>query len=270
MAILQWIRRYNARRKFLDRDLIPTAEQLAKSPLAAAAPEIAEAIGSLRHAVTASAYDAVTAAHASFAPLCETLVRDVRRDFDRRHADQAEDIRALAIRCRDEVERAHSHEREQLDELRALRELFAAHLPSCENDGLREDKAAKKELCSRFIGILDGLEDRLVELRANGNTTDVHIRDIETTYRNTLQALEAVGLRQARPRTDAPIAGQDTIIAVANVPTDSIRHDGLIARVRRPGYVLLRDGGVERVLRPAEVEVFAAHGRRPAPNLQNS
>jgi molecular chaperone GrpE (heat shock protein) len=267
MGLFGWIRRGSTRRRFLNQEIRDAAERLAASPLSEAAPAVAGAIADLHEVVTGSAHAAVAAAHESLAPVCKDALRQARQDFQKQFQLQSENVAQLASRCRDAVELACENQVEQTEQIRALREMQSSAQEQTRRFAEGYDWQLIKEFCFRFIRILDTLDERMATVRATG--TAEHIADADNCYHEIQFALEASGVEQFRPEERSRFAGNEKRLrAVGTVTATGADDHGLVASIRKPGYRLIRDDQLERILRPAHVEVFATKRAEQQDQLQ--
>ena len=265
MGLLAWVRRRRRRRAHLDQSDREAAKQLAESRLAEAAPALAEAFQTLHGAVTGTAYDAVAAAYDSLAPLCTAEVTKLREQLQSLQRGHAERVSKIASDCREDTATVRELQAEQARQLADLRQIYAEQQEQVRRVQEGYDWQVVKEFCFRFIRILDSLDTRIEALdQASGS-------DLRDTYCEIQFALEASGVEQFVPELRQPFAGREKELKVVGKQTSATPEDqGLVARVRQPGYRLVREGSADRVLRPAHVEIYGTPQHSDSAPLQET
>lgn len=131
---------------------------------------------------------------------------------------------------------------------------------SCQQDRVEKlqdgyDWNIVRTFCLRIIRCVDNLERRIGQL----GEEDVEATDLEEVRDELLFALESSGVEQFRPEVDSDYRGQEKYAEAAKdrQPCDDPGKAGRIAKVIRPGYQYFIDEENVKVVRTAQVELYA-------------
>ncbi|MHC4433027.1 MAG: nucleotide exchange factor GrpE [Planctomycetota bacterium] len=112
-----------------------------------------------------------------------------------------------------------------------------------------------RTFCLRVIRAVDNLESRIARFRED---------NIETTYLEEVRdelifALESSGIEQFKPETDSEYRGQERLAEAVREKQncDNPEQAGKIANVIRPGYQYFINEGNVKIVRPAQVRLYA-------------
>jgi molecular chaperone GrpE (heat shock protein) len=112
-----------------------------------------------------------------------------------------------------------------------------------------------RTFCLRVIRAVDNLESRIARFKED---------NIETTYLEEVRdelifALESSGIEQFEPETDSEYRGQEKLAEAVKEKQncDNPEQAGKIANVIRPGYQYFINEGNVKIVRPAQVRLYA-------------
>lgn len=112
-----------------------------------------------------------------------------------------------------------------------------------------------RTFCLRVIRCIDNLENRIESLSENDIKTE-HLEEIKDEL---LFALESSGIEQFEPEINSEYRGQEKYAEAVKdrQNCDEIEQTGKIAQVVRPGYQYFINDENIKVVRPAQVRLFA-------------
>ena len=112
-----------------------------------------------------------------------------------------------------------------------------------------------RTVCLRGIRAVDNLESRIVQLKDD----DVETTHLEEVRDELIFALESSGIEQFEPETDSEYRGQEKLAEAVKEKQgcDDPEQAGKIANVIRPGYQYFINEGNVKIVRPAQVRLYA-------------
>jgi len=112
-----------------------------------------------------------------------------------------------------------------------------------------------RTFCLRVIRAVDNLESRIVQLKDD----DVETTHLEEVRDELIFALESSGIEQFEPETDSEYRGQEKLAEAVKEKQDcdDPEQAGKIANVIRPGYQYFINEGNVKIVRPAQVRLYA-------------
>lgn len=112
-----------------------------------------------------------------------------------------------------------------------------------------------RTFCLRVIRAVDNLDNRIVQLKED----DVETTHLEEVRDELIFALESSGIEQFEPETDSEYRGQEKLAeAVKDKQScDDPEQAGKIANVIRPGYQYFINEENVKIVRPAQVRLYA-------------
>lgn len=144
---------------------------------------------------------------------------------------------------------------ELTQQVSAIREYAA-----CQQDRLEKlqdgyDWNIIRTFCLRVIRCIDNLESRISRL----NEQDVKATHLEEVRDELIFALESSGIEQFEPEINSKYQGQEKYAEAVKdkQQSDNPEQAGNIANVIRPGYQYFINEGNIKVVRPAQVKLFA-------------
>jgi molecular chaperone GrpE (heat shock protein) len=144
---------------------------------------------------------------------------------------------------------------ELTQQVSAIREYAA-----CQQDRLEKlqdgyDWNIIRAFCLRVIRCIDNLESRISQL----NEEDIKATHLEEVRDELIFALESSGIEQFEPETNSEYRGQEKFAEAVKDKqcSDDAKHTGKIANVIRPGYQYFINEENTKVVRPAQVRLFA-------------
>ena len=144
---------------------------------------------------------------------------------------------------------------ELTQQVSAIREYAA-----CQQDRLEKlqdgyDWNIIRTFCLRVIRCIDNLESRISRL----GKEDVRAIHLEEVRDELIFALESSGMEQFEPEINSKYRGQEKYAEAVKdkQQSDDPKQSGKIAKVIRPGYQYFINEGNVKVVRPAQVKLFA-------------
>ena len=144
---------------------------------------------------------------------------------------------------------------ELTQQVSAIREYAA-----CQQDRLEKlqdgyDWNIVKTFCLRVIRCIDNLESRIIRLGEEDDKA-IHLDEIRDEL---IFALESSGIEQFEPEINTEYRGQEKYAEAVKEKqeSDDPKQTGNIAQVIRPGYQYFINEGNIKVVRPAQVKLFA-------------
>jgi len=144
---------------------------------------------------------------------------------------------------------------ELTEQVSAIREYAA-----CQQDRLEKlqdgyDWNIVRTFCLRVIRCIDNLESRISRLEEQ----DVKATHLEEVRDELIFALESSGIEQFEPEINSEYRGQEKYAEAVKdkQQSDEPKQAGTIAKVIRPGYQYFINEGNVKVVRPAQVKLFA-------------
>ncbi len=112
-----------------------------------------------------------------------------------------------------------------------------------------------RNFCLRIIRCIDNLDVRISRM-AKGDNGAVHLKEVKDEL---IFALESSGIEQFEPEINSDYRGQEKYAeAVKNRQScNDAKKSGKIAKVLRPGYHYFINDQTVKVIRPAQVKLFA-------------
>jgi len=112
-----------------------------------------------------------------------------------------------------------------------------------------------RTFCLRVIRCIDNLDNRISQLNTKGKEAP-HLKDVRDEL---IFALESSGVEQFEPEIDSEYRGQEKCAEAIKdrQPCDEPEQKGKIAQVIRPGYQYFVSEENAKVVRPAQVKLFA-------------
>ena len=112
-----------------------------------------------------------------------------------------------------------------------------------------------RTFCLRVIRAVDNLESRIAQLKDD----DVETTHLEEVKDELIFALESSGIEQFEPETDSEYRGQEKSAEAVKEKQgcDDPEQTGKIANVIRPGYQYFINEGNVKIVRPAQVRLYA-------------
>jgi len=109
--------------------------------------------------------------------------------------------------------------------------------------------------CLRVIRCIDNLESRIAQL-GEEDARAIHLEEVRDEL---IFALESSGIEQFEPEIDSKYQGQEKYAEAVKdkQQSDDQKQTGTIAKVIRPGYQYFINEGNVKVVRPAQVKLFA-------------
>jgi len=255
VGILDKVSNLFKRRKYLrekDKDI---AAELAQTKLGEIAPELVDAVRELQKVVTGAAYDAVEAAHDNLQPVFSEAVAEVVTGAGEHYDKHEARLDTLAEWLTERIDLCEKHIAEQAEQLTTFREAHSEQQLELRRYKEGYDWKILKDFSLRFVRILDNLRSTIEALPDDCDAD--HRNRLGDVYTEILFALEAGGVEQFMPEAGTEFAGQEKQLkVVGKAATEQEGQHGCVASVRRPGYLLTQDGEPDRILRPAEVEIF--------------
>ena len=144
---------------------------------------------------------------------------------------------------------------ELTQQVSAIREYAA-----CQQDRLEKlqdgyDWNIIRTFCLRVIRCIDNLESRICRL-GEENAKAIHLEEVRDEL---VFALESSGMEQFEPEINSQYRGQEKYAEAVKdkLQSDDPKQSGKIAKVIRPGYQYFINEGNVKVVRPAQVKLFA-------------
>jgi len=144
---------------------------------------------------------------------------------------------------------------ELTQQVSAIREYAA-----CQQDRLEKlqdgyDWNIIRTFCLRVIRCIDNLENRISQL-GEKEAKAIHLEEVMDEL---IFALESSGIEQFEPEISSKYQGQEKYAEAVKdkQQSDDPKHTGTIAKVIRPGYQYFINEGNIKVVRPAQVKLFA-------------
>jgi len=144
---------------------------------------------------------------------------------------------------------------ELTQQVSAIREYAA-----CQQDRLEKlqdgyDWNIIRTFCLRVIRCIDNLESRISRF-SEDDAKAVHLEEVRDEL---IFALESSGIEQYEPETNSQYRGQEKYAEAVKdkQQSDNPKKAGSIAKVIRPGYQYFINEGNVKVVRPAQVKLFA-------------
>jgi molecular chaperone GrpE (heat shock protein) len=144
---------------------------------------------------------------------------------------------------------------ELTQQVSAIREYAA-----CQQDRLEKlqdgyDWNIVRTFCLRVIRCIDNLESRIIRL-GEEDVKAIHLEEIRDEL---IFALESSGIEQFEPEMNSQYRGQEKYAEAVKdkQQSDDPKHTGTIAKVIRPGYQYFINEGNVKVVRPAQVKLYA-------------
>jgi molecular chaperone GrpE (heat shock protein) len=112
-----------------------------------------------------------------------------------------------------------------------------------------------RTFCLRVIRCIDNLESRINRL----SEQDIKATHLEEVRDELIFALESSGIEQYEPEVHSEYRGQEKYAEAVKdkQDCDNPKHAGKIANIIRPGYQYFINEGNVKVVRPAQVKLFA-------------
>ena len=144
---------------------------------------------------------------------------------------------------------------ELTQQVSAIREYAA-----CQQDRLEKlqdgyDWNIIRTFCLRVIRCIDNLESRICRL-GEKDARAIHLEEVRDEL---IFALESSGMEQFEPEINSQYRGQEKYAEAVKdkQQSDDPKQSGKIAKVIRPGYQYFINEGNVKVVRPAQVKLFA-------------
>jgi len=144
---------------------------------------------------------------------------------------------------------------ELTQQVSAIREYAA-----CQQDRLEKlqdgyDWNIIRTFCLRVIRCIDNLEGRISRL-GEKDVKEIHLEEVRDEL---IFALESSGMEQFEPEINSQYRGQEKYAEAVKdkQQCDNPKQTGTIAKVIRPGYQYFINEGNIKVVRPAQVKLFA-------------
>ena len=144
---------------------------------------------------------------------------------------------------------------ELTQQVSAIREYAA-----CQQDRLEKlqdgyDWNIIRTFCLRVIRCIDNLESRICRLGQKDDRA-IHLEEVRDEL---IFALESSGMEQFEPKINSQYRGQEKYAEAVKdkQQSDDPKQSGKIAKVIRPGYQYFINEGNVKVVRPAQVKLFA-------------
>jgi len=144
---------------------------------------------------------------------------------------------------------------ELTQQVSAIREYAA-----CQQDRLEKlqdgyDWNIIRTYCLRVIRCIDNLESRIIRL-GEEDAKAIHLEEVRDEL---IFALESSGIEQFEPEINSKYQGQEKYAEAVKdkQQSDNPEQTGKIAKVIRPGYQYFINEGNVKVVRPAQVKLFA-------------
>lgn len=141
------------------------------------------------------------------------------------------------------------------EEVSAIRQFAALQQDQMKKLQDGYDLVIIRRLCMRFIRCIDNISDRIERISRDGGDIDM----IETIRDELVIALESSGIEQYLPDVDAPYKGLEKYAEAVSQrePNDQPQRSGTIARIMRPGYQYLVSDDDVKIIRCAQVRLYA-------------
>ena len=169
----------------------------------------------------------------------------------------AQEVGGLAAlkKLREKLSKAVEEKQEYLDGWQRARADFANFKRDETGRSVEAELRTKTELGEAIIPALDSFEMALRD--KSFEAADANLKKgFEAVYSNLLKSLERAGIRRFEPTGEK--FDPYTHEALREVPTDDASKDHIVESVHRAGYAVgLPAGAGERIIRPAQVSVFA-------------
>ena len=112
-----------------------------------------------------------------------------------------------------------------------------------------------RTFCLRVIRAVDNLESRITQLK-DDDTGTTHLEEVRDEL---IFALESSGIEQFEPETESEYRGQEKLAEAVKEKQgcDDPERAGKIANVIRPGYQYFINDGNVKIVRPAQVRLYA-------------
>ena len=176
------------------------------------------------------------------------------------------DEKTAVIKTTTKWGKQHSETKEQSEPLNsAINELTQQvsairEYAACQQDRLEKlqdgyDWNIIRTFCLRVIRCIDNLEGRISQL----GEEDVKAIHLEEVRDELIFALESSGIEQFEPEINSKYQGQEKYAEAVKdkQQSDNLEQTGTIAKVIRPGYQYFINEGNVKVVRPAQVKLFA-------------
>ncbi len=168
--------------------------------------------------------------------------------------DEVEAGPAALKKLRDKLTKAVSDKQEYLDGWQRSRADFANFKRDEMGRSIEQELRLKSDTAEAIIPALDAFE--MAMSSSSFISGDVNfVKGIEAVYANLRKSLEAIHITRFDPTGASfdPYKHE----ALREVPTDDPSKDHTVESVQRPGYAVTIPGSDERIIRPAQVSVFA-------------
>ena len=145
--------------------------------------------------------------------------------------------------------------KELTEQVSAIREYASHQQERVEKLQDGYDWSIIRTFCLRVIRCIDNIEGRIEQL-SEGDVGAEHLREVRDEL---VFALESSGVEQFKPEVNSLYRGQEksTEAVKEREPCDDPEQSGKIARIVRPGYQYFIDEDNFKVVRAAQVKLFA-------------
>ena len=183
------------------------------------------------------------------------------RDSEKKDKDKKEETVAPIVRRKEtqkffeEANPLDNTLEELTQQVSAIREYTAFQQDRLEKLQDGYDWNIIRNFCLRIIRCIDNLDVRISRL-AKGDSGAAHLKEIKDEL---IFALESSGVEQFEPEINSDYRGQEKYAeAVKNRQScNDAEKSGKIAKVLRPGYQYFINEQTVKVIRPAQVKLFA-------------
>lgn len=135
--------------------------------------------------------------------------------------------------------------------LKALRDFSSTNLQEKKRYQDGYDWSITKNFCNSIIRLIDSIE---TDISNTDEIDDDH--PLAIIKEELLIILEGNNIEQFMVESEQPFRGNEKLCKPIPVKTEYEQHNGLIGETLKPGYYYLSDDNNQRVIRPAEVEVY--------------
>ncbi|OHB73843.1 MAG: hypothetical protein A2Z25_10265 [Planctomycetes bacterium RBG_16_55_9] len=164
-------------------------------------------------------------------------------------------LEARPLEARDHPKPLDGALKQLSEEVSAIREYTAYQQDRLEKLQDGYDWNIIRTFCLRVIRCIDNLDNRISQLSSkNGKTA--HLTEVRDEL---IFALESSGVEQFAPQINSDYRGQEKVAEAVKdrQPCEDSEHKGKIAGVIRPGYQYFISEENIKVVRPAQVRLFA-------------
>ncbi len=157
--------------------------------------------------------------------------------------------------ARDQSKPINSAINELTEQVSAIREYAANQQNRLEKLQDGYDWNIIRTFCLRVIRCIDNIESRIHKM----DKKDIKATHLEEVRDELIFALESSGIEQYEPEVNSEYRGQEKFAEAVKdkQKNDNPKKAGKIANIIRPGYQCFIDEGNIKVVRPAQVKLFA-------------